>query len=155
MEKEYLTVAEFAEKADVTIQAVYQRLVKDLKPYLKIFNGKKHVHIRGLQVYDRKNALKNLKSDSINSTRSLKQVEPLEEIVELLKKQLELLQSELDVKNQQIEDLTEQLRQKDKQIDAANRHVDQANQLTAMSSMKNLQLEADNQKVRWWQRFKK
>ena len=46
---QYLTVQEFAQRAGVTVQAVYQRLEKDLKSYLKAEKGRKYIHSDALQ----------------------------------------------------------------------------------------------------------
>ena len=48
---EYMTVKEFALKANVSVQAIYQRLDRDLKPYLKMFKGKKYISSEGLQFF--------------------------------------------------------------------------------------------------------
>ena len=46
---EYITVAEFAEKAGVSKQAVYQRLNKKLKPYVKMVDGAKMLNTKALE----------------------------------------------------------------------------------------------------------
>ena len=48
---DYLTVKEFASKANVSVQAIYQRLDRDLKPYLKMFKGKKYISSEGLRFF--------------------------------------------------------------------------------------------------------
>ena len=46
---QWLTVREFAARAGVSIQAVYQRLDKDLSSYLKSEKGRKYIHSDALQ----------------------------------------------------------------------------------------------------------
>lgn len=46
---QWMTVREFAQAAGVSIQAVYQRLDKDLSSYLKAENGRKYIHSDALQ----------------------------------------------------------------------------------------------------------
>lgn len=48
-DKEYISIAEFAEQAGVSKQAVYQRLNKSLKAYVKAVDGKKSIDIRALE----------------------------------------------------------------------------------------------------------
>lgn len=48
---EYITIAEFAERAGVTPQAVYKRLKTDLEPFLKVENGVKLLNADALELY--------------------------------------------------------------------------------------------------------
>ena len=48
MDQEYITVAEFAEKTNISKQRVYQLLKKKLKPYLNIIDNKKMINISAL-----------------------------------------------------------------------------------------------------------
>lgn len=90
---EYLTVKEFADRAGISVQAVYQRLNKDLKPFLKTFKGKKTLNIKGLGVFiDNKN---------------FKAVE--QDFKEDFKVTLKSLNKQLDVKDQQIKELNDRL----------------------------------------------
>jgi DNA-binding protein Fis len=55
---EYLSIKEFSTSAGVSPQAIYQRLDKDLKPYLKDFKGKKSLNIQALELFSLKDTLK-------------------------------------------------------------------------------------------------
>lgn len=88
-----LTVKEVAEIAGVSVQAVYNRLEKDFKPYLKIENGKKRLDRAVLQLFNSADNSTDFKSD-------------FKPVLNLLEKQNEQLQRELEVKNKQIEDLS-------------------------------------------------
>ena len=44
-DQEYISIADFAERAGVSKQAVYQRLNKSLKAYVKDVDGKKSINI--------------------------------------------------------------------------------------------------------------
>lgn len=90
---ELLTIKEFAERAGITTQAIYQRIAKDLKPYLQVVNGKKMLNVEALQLF--------LASD-------LKQVDCKENAD---------LQSDILVK--MLDTLREQLNEKDRQLQAA------------------------------------
>lgn len=89
---DYITIAEAAAKANISKQAVYQRLNKDLNKYVKVIDGKKQLHIDCLSVL-------------------LKQVEQEVEQVDSssLNNVIDTLRSQLEVKDQQIAE-------KDKQI---------------------------------------
>ena len=50
-EKEFYTVAEFAERAGITTQAVYQRLQKDLGKYCKVESGRKMISAEALELF--------------------------------------------------------------------------------------------------------
>lgn len=51
---EWITVKEFAERADISVQAVYKQLNKRLKPYLTVMNGTKMLNIKALkEVYEK------------------------------------------------------------------------------------------------------
>lgn len=47
-DQQYITVKEFAQRAGVSIQSVYQSLNKRLKPYFKVINGRKMLDIKAL-----------------------------------------------------------------------------------------------------------
>ena len=48
MDNEYLSIKDFASRAGVSPQAIYQRLNKDLKPFLETRNGKKVLSVQAL-----------------------------------------------------------------------------------------------------------
>ena len=53
MEHEYLSVKQFAKKAGVTTQRIYQLMNKSLKSYCKVENGKKYISSDGLKIFER------------------------------------------------------------------------------------------------------
>ena len=84
---EFLTISAFAEKAGVTVQAVYKRLPKDLAPYTKEENGVKLINQEALTLY----------SSSQQTKREIdlkKQLALLEDENEELKRQLTALNQE-------------------------------------------------------------
>jgi hypothetical protein len=93
MDKEYISVRDFASRANISKQRVYQLLEKKLKPYCKVIENKKYVDISAL------NAFQKQKSD-INF-QSFEQT--IENIVEVFNKQLES-------KDKQISELTNMLK---------------------------------------------
>ena len=111
MDKDYITVKEFAELAGVSQQSIYQRIKKPhnpIQPYLKEINSK---------TYIRKTALQDLYS---NDTRQEERIEPTERILDILEKQLA-------EKDKQIESLL-------KSLEDTQRLLDQQQQLKAMET---------------------
>ena len=97
---EYLSVKQFSERAGVSSQAVYKQLNNKLKKFKKVENGKTYVNIRGLSCFV--------------STNSTNVVQPVEQMIELLKEQLK-------AKDEQIRALNEQLKAKDETLKNAMR----------------------------------
>lgn len=97
---EYLSVKQFSERAGVSSQAVYKQLNNKLKKFKKVENGKIYVNIRGLSCFV--------------STNSTNVVQPVEQMIELLKEQLK-------AKDEQIRALNEQLKAKDETLKNAMR----------------------------------
>ena len=67
MEQEYLSVRQFAKRAEVTTQRIYQMMNKSLKSYCKVEDGKKYISADGLKIFERaemeKNSLQEVASD--------------------------------------------------------------------------------------------
>jgi hypothetical protein len=139
MDKEYLTVKEFAAAAGVSTQRIYQRLAKDLQSYCKQENGVILISVEGLTAP----LAKPLQSDLPSTCKELaKDLQPAPnqglahtegetlakdlqspckeetpgEIVSLLQSTLDLLQQQLTEKDKQISSLDEQIKTKDKLI---------------------------------------
>lgn len=53
----YLTIAEFAKQANITRQAVYQRIEKELLPFVKIIDNKKYINSSALIKFTNKKAI--------------------------------------------------------------------------------------------------
>lgn len=118
------TVREVASVLGCSVQAVYNRLEKDFKPYLKTENGKKVLDDAVLQY--------------INSTDNSSDFkESFKEVLKLLEKQNEQLQAELTIKNNQIQELNARLEE-------AHRMVDYAQQLHGADKALELKEAHDN-----------
>lgn len=112
-----LTIKEVAQRAGVSTQAIYQRLDKDLKPYLQVVENRKYLAPEVLELFNKKPSQ-----------------EPCKEGCQVVDKDLQSdLQSVIDA-------LREQLSQKDKQIETLqgelmeqNAHVrEQSTKLVAL-----------------------
>lgn len=106
-EIEYLTVAEFAERAGVTKQAVYKRLNNQLQKYVIEQNGRKLI---------KSSALNDLYSD-VSQAKSQPVEQPLNnQLIELFKAEKEKKQKIIDMLLQEKSALQMKLTQKEHQL---------------------------------------
>jgi septal ring factor EnvC (AmiA/AmiB activator) len=117
-EAEYLTVKEAADVFGVSVQAVYQRLDKDFKPYLKVVEGKKRLDKRVFELNNKVEFSSGLTSD-------------FKEILKLLEKQLDEKDRQLSVKDKQIDDLSNRLAESNAALVAAQQTAQAAQALHA------------------------
>lgn len=104
MESQYITIKEFARRAGVSTQAIYQRLDKDLQAYLQVIDNRKKLDIKGLELFLKKE----------------EQQEPDKDLIKTLQDTINLL--------------GRQLAEKDKQIEELHRFLDQQQQLQAQTN---------------------
>jgi predicted DNA-binding protein YlxM (UPF0122 family) len=104
-ENEYLSIKEFAEKARVSTQAVYQRAEKDLKVFVKVKNNRKFISIAALPFFEDKqiNQVVNCKGEELKDTDISATV-------------LNIFVNQLAIKDKQLENKDKQMAEKDKQI---------------------------------------
>ena len=91
MNKDFLTIKEFAEAVGVSQQAIYKQLNNKLKPYLKVVDNKKMLDKSALELFETKEDTTKVEQQLIN-----------------------MLQTELNKKNEQIEKLQQALDQAQK-----------------------------------------
>lgn len=128
MESQYITIKEFARRAGVSTQAIYQRLDKDLQAYLQVIDNRKKLDIKGLELFLKKE----------------EQQEPDKDLIKTLQDTINLL--------------GRQLAEKDKQIEELHRFLDQQQQLQAQTNQQILKAlpepEATEQKKKsFWKLF--
>lgn len=101
---EYMSVAEFADRAGCSKQAVYQQLNKKLKLYVKVIDGKKTINSKALrEVYG-----KEIQPESQSVVKEVDQ--------ELNKELIDLLKTQIEEKDRQIEDLHRLLEREQVQV---------------------------------------
>lgn len=145
MESEYLSVKEFAAAAGVSVQSVYQRLNKSLKPYLKVENGVKSIDSKALKDLYGKDLEQGFKGDFKDVEQGFKDSE----------------QKESDTSEQVIELLRDELQKKDDQIAKLMTLLDQEQKLRAVDQQKYIEekqrsedLEERLNEKKWWQFWK-
>lgn len=141
MESEYLSVKDFAAAAGVSVQSVYQRLNKSLKPYLKVENGVKTIDSKALKDLYGKDLEQGFKGDFKEVEQGFKGSE----------------QKESDTSEQVIELLRDELRKKDDQISKLMQLLDQEQKLRAVDQQKYLEIKTEleeRQNRKWWKFWK-
>lgn len=145
MEKEYLSIKDFAAAVGITKQAVYKQLNNKLKPFLKVVENKKMIEKSAISLFEKKTTL-NQDEQPLNN--------------QLNERLIDMLQKELEEKGKQ-------LNEKDKQIAELQKLLDQAQMLNAMDKQKLLELEnkmdkpyqeqrqevEEPGKKKWWQKI--
>ena len=102
----YLNVKEFAKKANVSPQAIYQRIDKDLSPFVKLKDGKKTISELALKFFS-ENQAKKVTYSSLNNHL---QEGIFLEIIEVLNKQLEEKDKQLQAAAEEKAALLERLK---------------------------------------------
>ena len=131
---EYLPIKEFAKRAGVSTQAIYQRLDKDLKSYCKEVEGKKTLSEKALDLFILKEPDKPVDN----------------ELIKTLQDTLKLLSNQLEVKDKQIAELNERL--------AEANELHRNNQILIGREQEPKQIESSAEqpiKKKFWDRFRK
>ena len=125
MNNNYITVSEFATKAGISKQRVYQLLNKSLKEFVQEVDGKKVIDIKGLELFENNenhSRLEQAFEQDLNKT-----------LIDTLNTTIELLNKQLAEKDKQIIELTETIKIQAQSINAAN-HAELAEQLKIENS---------------------
>ena len=130
-EVEFLSVKEFAERAGVSRQAVYQSLqTPRLAKYVKVENGKRRISSEGLGLFRQANNVKidaelldNLDIPGENSSESINLVDSLREQMDTMKSQDDWLKSEIQRLSMEIDRLTAEIRYKDSIIEEKDKRI--------------------------------
>lgn len=108
----YISISEFAKKAGVSRQTIYNRLDKDLKPYLQIIDNQKKLDIRALELFKKENDCQEecQENDKQFTTLDKDLTSALQADFDLLNRTISILETELNEKNSRINDLMEENR---------------------------------------------
>ena len=145
MDQQYLTVKQFAERAGVSTQRVYQLLTKSLQEFTKTEHGKKYRSIEGLRVFE-KDPLQGLAKDLQSNLQGVAspETEILRETVEVLRRQLAIKDEQLAAKDKQIGDLTAALLSSQEQHKALTDALTTAQALHAGTIQERLTAQVDS-----------
>ena len=103
---EYISIKEFAARVGVTRQTVYNRLDKDLTPFLQVVGSKKSISVRALALFEADEVVDDACQEVDNNL-----VKILHENVKTLQDAFTVLTAQLEAKDVQISDLNERLRE--------------------------------------------
>lgn len=136
---EYISIAEFAQYAHKSPQAIYKQLNNRLNPYIKLVDNHKMLNIRalsdiyGIEVEQPKQPRLTTDSTSINDS-----------VITLLQENQQILKQQLEEKDKTIADLLHKLDQKDLLLSEKERKIDA---LTGVQAQTLLQLSSDQVEV--------
>lgn len=144
---EYLTIQEVATITGVSRQAVYQRIDKDLKEYVKLIKGKKMLNNKALKMFNTNSIDKQV--DNIDKQLNKQLTSTLQAQIDLLTKQLEIKDKQLADNSILLTQLTTSLQQ--------SQELNLNNQLLLKSEQNKSQplLTNDEAKKSWFNWFKK
>lgn len=127
MEKQYLSIKEFAAAVGVSQQAIYKQLNNKLKPYLKMIENKKMLEKSALSLFEKEQKSNVVEQQLIN-----------------------MLQNELNKKNEQIAELQKLLDQAQK-LNAMDKQ--KILELEDKMAAEQTQEEEQQAKKKWWKLF--
>ena len=102
MEKEYLSISEYAKIRGISKQAVYQQLNKKLKPFVQVVEGQKYISKEALSEKDLKKLEQPIEQEfnkveqSVEQEFFIKQIAEKDKQIDTLLKQIDTLQELLN-----------------------------------------------------------
>ena len=166
--EEYISIKEFSERANVSVQSIYKRLNglnNPLNQYIKLVDNQKMLNIRalqevyGIEVEQPIQPNYSTYSTSDSTDKVAKEVSNFggKELIEV-KHQLELAELEIKHLQAQIKDKSEQIHSLHQRLEESHKLLDQQQQLCAMNQKKIEELEdkkdEPQQKKSWWKFWK-
>ena len=120
MNDKYITVSEFAKRANISKQRVYQLLNKRLKEFVQEVDGKKMLDIRALEGFSIQGTCSNNQDTCSNVVQEVEPDAKQEaSALDLLKTTIDMLQKQLEEKDKTIHELTEALKNEQLQTSQA------------------------------------
>lgn len=116
-----LSIKDFAKLVNVSTQAIYQRIDKDLKPFVKLVQGKKTISEEALSLFQNKiNNQVTCKPTPDNYQGEPSSSDTLKELIDSLQKQLEIKDKQIAEKDEQLKNLTSALLNEQKSAQQAH-----------------------------------
>jgi len=119
-----LSIKEFSKLANVSTQAIYQRIDKDLKPFVKLVKGRKTISEEALALFQNKTSnqvdckpiLDNYQVESSENPNN----QTFKALIDSLNKQLEIKDKQIAEKDEQLKNLTNALLNEQKSAQQAH-----------------------------------
>lgn len=156
--EDYISIKEFASKAGVSTQAIYQRIEKDLKGFVKVENGKKLILIAALEFfkYKKENQVDYQETENClqkNDNKTKKNSSDFKDILEFLQSQLVKKDEQLAEKDKQIAEKDRQLKDLTSALIIEQQSAQQAQALHAGTIKQTALIESDARKNSFWTRL--
>lgn len=157
----YISVSEFAKRAGVTKQSVYQRIQGGLKKYVKDLNGQKVIHIKALHEVYGIDLEQGIEQDLNKSSQEQNAIEMA--VIDMLRTELEAKNQQLQEKDWRIAELTDRITEMGKAAQALHAGTMQAQLGTGPDRSQEPVISVEDQptdpaeperKRHWW-KFKK
>ena len=162
MENEFLSIKEFAELANVSVQSIYKKINKDnniINNYVKEIDGIKYINKIAYDIIYNNTASSNEikdKQTSIDDEEISIDNKSIDRLLDILEKQIEEQKRQLIEKDKQIEEKDKQINSLLSRLEETTLLIDQQQKLTAINTKKDLDLltaEKENKKG-FWERLK-
>ena len=152
MEKQYLTVKEFADLAGVSVQSVYKKLGKASNPiqrYFTVVEGVKCIDRRALDILYANN---NTPAEEVEEEPQEIREEPkpkdsTSRLLDILEMQLEEQRRQLQEKDNQLAEQSKQINSLLNRLEEYSKIIDQQQKLTAMQTQALLTAETKTEEV--------
>lgn len=131
--EQYISIAEFAERAGVNRSYIYKLLSTKLSTYCLQVDNQKKLNIKALELFN---------AEQVDNLVDKKETDgdTLRDLIEILQEQQKVLKKELDIKNEQIRDLSQSNHQ---QLQL----IDQQQKLQAISEAKRLEMKPEKEET--------
>ena len=143
---DYISIKDFAERAGVSRQGVYQRLTKDLSEYCQVVDGKKVIHTDALALFADNKTVN--EQDFVNDY-----VNALKDQLADKQEHIETLTLQLAEKDKQIAGLQAEIANKGNMSDKLAQMLENQQKLNAMNLLPPSGGQAEPRR-HWWQRKK-
>lgn len=148
MDKEFVSIKEFAEKLGVSVQAIYKRVNNEndkIQPYLRKVKNKVHVDIKAIEELFETDKLNQELNQELNQVEKVYKLpgeynqDSFYKVLDTLNEQIVAYRKEIETKDKQIADLLELMK-------TNNQVLSQQQELSLMDKQKILQLESAEDK---------
>lgn len=137
----YISIAEFADRAGVTKQAIYKRIKADLAPYVKERDGKKTVSEAALTLFQQDQTAADSKQQDAPAGHLLERISEQADTIEEQRKEIEYLRGLLKSADERNSSLTQHL------MESQNKQLELQKNYQILLGSQNPMLKAVNQPV--------
>lgn len=137
----YISIAEFADRAGVSKQAIYKRIKADLAPYVKERDGKKTISEAALTLFQQDQTAADSKQQDAPAGHLLARISEQADTIEEQRKEIEYLRGLLKSADERNSSLTQHL------MESQNKQLELQKNYQILLGSQNPMLKAVNQPV--------